>query len=84
MNSILILKIRNFIVLLDSTCYKLSKDTLFAIFEPMNRKIWNLQDSTESRFKILIRNLFESRADAWCVSIGRYRFGRIRDMSHRI
>jgi hypothetical protein len=50
----------------------------------MNRKIWKLQDSTKNRFIILIRILFESGADAWRVSIGRYRFRWISDMSHRI
>jgi hypothetical protein len=50
----------------------------------MNQKIWNLQDSTKNSFKILIQNLFESGADAWRVSIGRYRFGWISDMSHQI
>jgi hypothetical protein len=66
---------------MDSTVYKLSNDILFVIFGPMNRKIWNLQDSTEFWFEFVIWILFESETDTWRDIIRRYRFMRISNMS---
>jgi hypothetical protein len=59
MNSIWILTLWHFTVLIDSTLYKLSRDILFVNFGCTVWKLWILQESNKIWFKTLIWNLFD-------------------------
>jgi hypothetical protein len=77
-------KIWIIIALLDSRCSKDSNGILFVNFRVTDQKIWNIKVLDEIWFKFLFWNLFESGKATWCVLIGRYRFGWIRDMGRWI
>jgi hypothetical protein len=83
-DSIWILKLRDIMALLESTCLKVSNGILFVIFGHRNQKLWIMQDSIEIWSEFLFWISFKPKVAMWHVLIGGYRFGWIRVLSRRI